>query len=151
MLSLFIISSCKKYPEGPTFSLRTPTQRLIGAWTLKIYKIDGIDSTAIFSIYSLLPGMDFKDPAVTDSASYIIRGGVDSSNYITNLGLYELKNKKTELQLTSNLLVNQLQLAGPLMSAVTVTYKIIRLKKTELWLQADYIGKSYELQYERKK
>ncbi len=151
LLSLLIISSCKKYPDGPSFSLRSPTQRLIGAWGLKIYIIDGVDSTNIFSSYTLLPGMDLKDPAITDSAGYIIRGGIDSSNYVTNLGLYQLQNKKTEIQLTSSTLVNQLNLDGPLMSHTPVTYKILRLKKSEMWLQTDFNGKNYELHYEKKK
>lgn len=151
LLSFLFIASCKKYPDGPSFSLRSPTQRLIGAWGLKTYTVDGVDSINIFSNYTLLPGMDFKDPAVTDTAGYIIRGGMDSSNYVTNLGLYALQNKKTELQLTSSLLVNQLNLSGPLMSNVAITYKILRLKKSELWLQTDFNGKSYELHYEKKK
>ena len=61
----------------------------------------------------------------------------------------ELKNKKTELVLTSTKKVNLMNLDGPLMSSAIITYKILRLKQDELWLQTDYSGSSYELHYER--
>ena len=148
-LSSLIIFSCKKYPDGPLFSVRAPSQRIIGAWKLKSYMINGTDSINIFSNYNIIPGVDFKDPVINDTFSYLIRGGMDTNIYVTNIGLYELKNKKNELVLTSTKIVNQLNLDGPLMSSTAVTYKILRLKKKELWLQTDYNGSSYEFHYER--
>ncbi|GDX52397.1 hypothetical protein LBMAG27_14440 [Bacteroidota bacterium] len=149
ILSLLINFSCKKYPDGPTFSLRSPSQRIIGAWKLKVYMINGTDSINIFSNYNIIPGMDFKDPGINDTSSYLIRGGMDTNIYVTNIGLYELKNKKTELVLTSTKIVNSMNLDGPLMSSAIIIYKILRLKQNELWLQTDFSGSSYELHYER--
>ena len=131
ILSSLIIFSCKKYPDGPTFSFRSPSQRIIGAWKLKAYMVNGNDSINKFSNYTAIPGMDLKDPGINDTSGYLIRGGVDSNLFVSNIGLYELKNKKTELVLT------------------IITYKILRLKQDELWLQTDYSGSSYELHYER--
>lgn len=147
--SSFFMQACKKYPEGPTFSLRSPSQRIIGEWNLNYYNINGIDSLDKFLNYTVLPGMDLNDPGISDTAGYLIRGGVDTANYVSNIGLYELKNKKTELVLTKNKIVNYLNLTGPLMSSSSITYKILRLKKKELWLQTDYNGVSYELHYEK--
>ncbi len=31
---LFNFSSCKKYPDGPSFSLRSKTDRLTGTWKI---------------------------------------------------------------------------------------------------------------------
>lgn len=149
ILSSLIIFSCKKYPDGPTFSFRSPSQRIIGAWKLKAYLVNGTDSINKFSNYTVIPGMDLKDPGINDTSGYLIRGGVDSNLFVSNIGLYELKNKKTELVLTSTKKVNLMNLDGPLMSSAIITYKILRLKQDELWLQTDYSGSSYELHYER--
>ncbi len=148
-LSLFLLFSCKKYPNGPTFSLRSPIQRIVGAWSLKSYLINGNDSTVVFNNYTLIPGIDLNDPGLSDTSSYLIRGGVDSAYYVTNIGWYEFKNKKTELVLIATKVVNDLNMAGPLISSSVVTYKILRLTKKELWLQTEYNERNYELHYER--
>lgn len=122
------MQACKKYPEGPTFSLRSPSQRIIGEWNLNYYNINGIDSLDKFLNYTVLPGMDLNDPGISDTAGYLIRGGVDTANYVSNIGLYELKNKN-RIGFNKNKIVNYLNLTGPLMSSSSITYKILRLKK----------------------
>ncbi len=149
ILVVITVFSCKKYPDGPTFSLRSPSQRIIGAWKLNSYLVSGNDSTSKFSGYTVLPGLDLKDPGINDTSGYLIRGGIDTVLYVSNFGLYELKNKKTELVLTSTKILNPLNLYGPLMSSVAITYKILRLSKKELWLQTEFNGSSYEYKYER--
>lgn len=148
-LSSLIIFSCKKYPDGPAFSFRSPSQRIIGAWNLKAYLINGNDSISKFSNYTVIPGLDLKDPGINDTSGYLIRGGIDTNLYVSNIGLYELKNKNRDLVLTSTKKVNPMNLDGPLMSSEIISYKILRLMQDELWLQTDYSGSSYELHYER--
>ena len=46
------IQSCKKYPEGPNFTLRTRTERLCNTWKVENYKIDGNDFTSLVSSYT---------------------------------------------------------------------------------------------------
>src|SRR4051812_28988231 len=38
--------SCKKYPEGPAFSLRSKKARLSNTWKIEQYKFNGVDSTS---------------------------------------------------------------------------------------------------------
>lgn len=45
--------SCKKYPDGPSFSLRTKTERLSNTWKIESYKFNGADSTAFVKNYLL--------------------------------------------------------------------------------------------------
>ena len=45
------IQSCKKYPEGPTISLRTRTERVANTWKVDNYKINGSDFTSLVSSY----------------------------------------------------------------------------------------------------
>ncbi len=39
-----LVSSCKKYPEGPAFSLRSKKNRVVGDWNVTWYGINGSDA-----------------------------------------------------------------------------------------------------------
>ncbi|NDB35520.1 MAG: hypothetical protein EB023_09300 [Flavobacteriia bacterium] len=41
--SLLVLTSCSKYPDGPGFSLRTKTNRLVNDWKLTSYLINGVE------------------------------------------------------------------------------------------------------------
>ncbi len=47
IILLLFIASCKKYEEGPDFTLRTIYNRLKGEWEITNVYISGIDSTQI--------------------------------------------------------------------------------------------------------
>ena len=136
--------SCKKYPDGPSLSFRSPTQRLIGKWELKEYRVDGVDSMSIFSNCHTIPGLDFKDPNRVDSAGFIIRGGIDTANYVTSIGLYELTNHKKNLVLHPSTYVNDLNLFSPLISTEDLTFDILRLTHKEFWIEIDFHSRHYE-------
>src|SRR3989339_924733 len=42
---LIFSTSCKKYPEGPSISLRTKTQRITGSWTIEKVTVNGTEAT----------------------------------------------------------------------------------------------------------
>lgn len=42
-----VIFSCKKYEEGPAFSLKTIPARITGEWDVEEYLVDGADSTCL--------------------------------------------------------------------------------------------------------
>ena len=44
--------SCKKYPDGPMFSIHTRTQRVSNTWKVENYKINGSDYTSFVSSYT---------------------------------------------------------------------------------------------------
>ncbi len=46
------LQSCKKYPEGPAFSLRTKTERVSNTWKVDNYKINNSDYTSLMSSYT---------------------------------------------------------------------------------------------------
>ncbi len=39
--------SCKKYPEGPSFTLQSKKARIANSWMIEQYKYNGADSTAV--------------------------------------------------------------------------------------------------------
>jgi hypothetical protein len=53
LIVLFItipfLNSCKKYPDGPGFSLLSRKQRLANTWHVKSYQENGVDKTADFN------------------------------------------------------------------------------------------------------
>lgn len=43
LLLVVLILGCKKYPEGPKVSFRTPTNRITGDWNCTEYRVNGED------------------------------------------------------------------------------------------------------------
>lgn len=48
---LCLVSSCRKYPEGPDVSLLPRRERIEGKWVAESVKINSIDSTANYKSY----------------------------------------------------------------------------------------------------
>ena len=43
LVVLFCISSCSKYPDGPNFTLRTKTNRVVNDWKLTSFLVNGVE------------------------------------------------------------------------------------------------------------
>ena len=50
-LMIPIIQSCKKYPDGPTISFRSRTERVANTWKVDNYKKNGSDYTSLMTGY----------------------------------------------------------------------------------------------------
>ena len=54
-LSIFFFPSCKKYPEGPAFSLLGKKARMVNEWKLmEVINQDGINLIAMYKKYDLV-------------------------------------------------------------------------------------------------
>jgi hypothetical protein len=111
--------------------------------------VNDVDSFSVFSAFTDIPSLDLSDPTLSDSAEYIIRGGMDTTNYVSNIGTFKLTEKKMKLVLSSTKKVNQLNFYSPLITTEQITYEILRLKKKEMWLRTQFDGRNYELRYEK--
>jgi formylmethanofuran dehydrogenase subunit A len=49
---LLMISSCKKYEEGPVLSLRSKTERVANNWKVEKYLLNGNDKTATLGTFT---------------------------------------------------------------------------------------------------
>jgi hypothetical protein len=107
-------TSCKKYEEGPLISLKTKSARLTRAWKLDKAEQNGVDIT------NALPALE---QTFNDDGSYSV-----SNNGTEFKGSWEFDGDK------ENILI---KMTG---STDTDTYKIIRLKSKELWLDHDVNG-----------
>ena len=68
---MFNFSSCKKYPDGPAFSLRSKTARLTGTWKI----VDGIDDSEGVDVYYVFKkNNDFEFKYTFNGQEYTVSG-----------------------------------------------------------------------------
>jgi hypothetical protein len=51
LLCFGVTVGCKKYPDGPSMSLRTRSNRLAGTWYIESYSLNGVDQTSTFKAF----------------------------------------------------------------------------------------------------
>lgn len=130
---LTTIVSCKKYPEGPSFSLISRSERLANTWKIAKVLEDGVDKTSdyqsAFKDYAAT-----VDKAGTYSLSYKILGLL---SYSEN-GNWSFNDDQSMVTFdpTSNNNSNW-------------DVKILKLKEDELWfLDEDNNGKKIEYHFQ---
>ncbi len=79
------IQSCKKYPDGPTFSLKSRAERVANTWKVENYKINGNDFTSLVSSYT---------ETFTKKGAYSYFWGI-----LDGSGTWSFQNKDTEIQI----------------------------------------------------
>ncbi len=91
VFSTFLITvtqSCKKYPDGPAFSLRTRAERVANTWKVENYKINGSDYTSLVSDYT---------ETFTKKGSYSYSWSV-----LDGSGTWSFQNKDEEIKLNGS-------------------------------------------------
>lgn len=128
ILKLFIVftlfigftTSCKKYVDGPAFSLRTKKARLCGDWKIQSVTVNGNDMTSAFNT---LLGANYVLDIEKD-------GGYKATGTFSDDGKWSLGEDGDDVYFTSSK-------PGSLEQA----NRILRLKNKELWLkQTGYNG-----------
>jgi hypothetical protein len=108
--TLFLITSCGKFEEGPKFSLLTIKARLTGHWKLGSSTVNGIDNTSSF-------GPDYELD-IEKNGTYKIKG-VNPDD-----GKWDLGEDKDDVFFASN---------QP--GSLEKSYRILKLKNKEMWLR----------------
>jgi hypothetical protein len=129
VLILFVLSSCIKYEEGPSFSFLTKEKRLSRSWKMeKIEYYNGMDSTYTEgTLYSF--SLDFRKDKTLVYAKESNGTLVEiNSTWDWHLGTWGLT-----LDLTENIPVNN----------GLRNYQILRLSKKELWIYDRATGHKY--------
>ncbi|MBA2611938.1 MAG: hypothetical protein H0U95_08210 [Bacteroidetes bacterium] len=114
LLVSIAIPSCKKYVDGPRFSLLTKKARLAGDWKIESVTTNGNDQTAS---YKALVGDNYIFTIDKDE-KYKVTGNFPDD------GTYKWGEDKDDVYFTSNV-------AGSKEQAC----RILRLKSKELWLR----------------
>lgn len=120
VLSISLISSCNKYPDGPKFTLLSKKERMQGKWDLQ--EIAHSDGTVTYDNLNEIIEL-------TEDNDYTYTSG-----YISVSGEWEFVSDKEKVLFK--------------IGNLNVTYKIMRLKNKELWLQDE--GDGDVLKYENK-
>jgi hypothetical protein len=84
--SLFLMTGCQKYDEGPAISFRTRTERVSNTWKVDNYKVNGTDVTSLVSSYN---------ETFTKGGGYSYEWGE-----ISGAGTWKFQNKDEEIALT---------------------------------------------------
>jgi hypothetical protein len=113
-LGLFTVTSCGKYEEGPSLSLRAKKARLVGEWAIESVTFNGTDVTAF---YTALLGADAKLHIEKDE-SYHQHGLVEDE------GTWKFGDGKETIIITSSATGSEAEES-----------EILKLKSKELWLK----------------
>ncbi|HNW20342.1 MAG TPA: lipocalin family protein [Bacteroidales bacterium] len=136
LASVLMLTSCSPYEEGPAISLRSRTERLCNEWRLTRLYINGTEQT--LSSFDQQTTLEFKDNG-TVNYSYAV---MDSTAIvITGSGTWEFNDDQTEVFTT---------ITYTLGGTEKDTFKILRLKEEELWLENNQDGDVVETHYEPK-
>lgn len=123
-ITLFIIcisfASCKKYEDGPAFSLMSKKARLSNIWKVDTYYLNGQDKTTEYRLLVVREKLVIYQSGNFDYS--------ELSNWTWAVPNYTGKwifvNNKEDLEMISD---------NP--AVKTKTLKIVRLKNKQLWLQ----------------
>ncbi len=91
LLALIILptlNSCNKYPDGPAFSLRMRSHRVVNTWKVENYKINGDDFTSLVTSYN---------ETFSKSGSYTY-----SWSFFSGTGKWAFQNNDMEIKLTGD-------------------------------------------------
>ncbi len=106
------ISSCKKYADGPVFSLRTKQARVSGDWKVEKISYNGVDETANY----MTAGGGSTMIMIERDKTYTIM-----SNGATMKGTWSLGGDGDDIYFKGDTATTEL------------SYRILRLKNKELW------------------
>lgn len=116
ILIIFLFSNCKKYPDGPSISFRSRTERLSNSWHMKQYFENGTDKTNDFN-------NTFKEYCLT-----IKKNGECTTTYklfglvnVSDAGKWSFNSNQTGLTFVNNT------------NNETTNWTILKLKENELW------------------
>lgn len=111
LLSGTALTSCKKYEEGPSLSLRSRKARVANTWKIEQYLVNGSDQTS--GINALLPNY-------TETYD---KDGNYSFAYTNNSGSGRWEFQNSDLEIKRNGVSNQ----------SSETLIILKLKEKEFW------------------
>lgn len=127
LVGLITFSACKKYEEGPGISLRSKSSRLEGDWKAEEFYINGEKQEED-------PNEEEHVTTFTKDGKYIQKEGQHQTE-----GTWEFVNDKEEIK------VYMTDTSSGMTFTYDFTYKILKLKNNELWLELTIGSDKYEI------
>lgn len=135
-----LLSSCKKYEEGPAFSLRTKTKRLSREWQIQEYYRNANLETSQLIITNYVESYN-KNGAHT--RSYNDKNG----NLVSETGQWKFDNNKEEISVTG---IGSIEWTDQTSTVSSSSYIILRLTSKELWYYYENGGSKHEIHLKAK-
>ena len=135
------IAACKKYPDGPLFSLTTKETRLCKEWDVAYFSINGYDSTAYLRSQPFYGTYKFERPAKGDPGRCFY---YSANSLYDGVGNWGFDNNKKSVAIDGG--SGYTGYIGPY-GPVRVEWDIMRLTQKELWLKTTYNGKEYFVKF----
>jgi hypothetical protein len=120
---VFSFSSCKKYPEGSFFSLRSAKQRVMNNWKPTSYIIQGQE---MVNLPQFVTQKQFYNSDGSYTQSYI-DAGTGINQQLTGTWLLTESNKKLVVGINNP---NSSQLVS------STTFSILKLYEKEMWIRS---------------
>ena len=121
-------SSCKRYEEGPAFTLRTAKARLVNTWEIEKYMVNGEDITALVLPFFGENSLEFSR----------------DNRYEWNIGGINQKGKWSFIENRDK--VEMLEDGD----SIKFSQKIIKLTNNEFWVEDQEDGDNIEVHYKTK-
>ena len=147
-----ITEGCKKYEDGPLFSLRSAQNRLYGLYDLTTYTVNGVDSfnSSIDSSYSIF---DFFYNDVNGVNTCKIEGvkKIDNFNNYYLFWEWHFINKNKTLKISSSYKDGYSICSGPFGTNILPEWEILRLTNTEVNMKTNFNNKEYYIELKERK
>ncbi len=141
LISILLFTTCKKYPEGPAFTLLTVNHRLFGTYILDKYIVEGIDSTLLLPPCTAVNSVPYSKG--DGSYCFQIERGGDIKGLDGHGGVVLVHNKN-DIGIDYNVILGSKNLLQPLKNAGGV-WEIRKLTNKEFWIKQDYGGRVWEI------
>jgi hypothetical protein len=131
---VFCFSDCKKYTEGPAFSLQPKTSRIRAIWLLESFLVNGDDSTTTYC------SLGCSGYTIGPKGHSVYKIGPEGES-----GRWEFSNNKNNIIVYNNMGFGK----PPLFIGDVVEWEIQRLTEKQFWLKRNYNSKTYYLKLKK--
>lgn len=128
------VTSCRKYEDGPSLSLRTKTKRVANEWKLDSYYQDDVNKTDSLAVLNF--SETFKNDGTYSRTYNVVNGDT-----VALTGTWDFADKKETLAITG---VDSMFLSPAYGYVPVNALKILRLQNDELWYAVEKNGIRHE-------
>jgi len=140
-MTLLMLGSCKKYPEGPVFSLQTPGHRLVGKYSINRCFVGGVELT------NELNGTVFTFKNLKGNNTFLINGtGLSISAAYSWPYSKDYLDLSTFYYMDNNRIIPALE---PFTQDAEIRIIIMLLKQREFSFEIEFNDKIYRYELEK--
>ena len=150
LLLIVFTFSCKKYPEGPLISFRTPFARIIGNWQMTEYISNGIDSAQYYNNslnFHVEIGYRHREEEDKDLNIYLLN---ENKSFKERM-LFSSDRKTLIVDCTDSIFYDNhgVNFFGPFKENTKCNWHILKLTNKEFKMSTDLNGNNYKISFKK--